>query len=95
MVLWVLVAVFGAVLMVVGSLYMVRANLRGAIDGLELAVTLVAYGVVALLAVVAAIRGISLDEETLMVLVIAVVETWRRRRRHRQHSAPSPRRADG
>ncbi len=97
MVLWGFVAVFGAALMLVGAAYLVRAHRRGAIGGLELVVTLVAYGGAALLAVVAAIRGISLGEDTVMILVIVLVEAWRRRRRarERQRTAPSTRCVDG
>jgi hypothetical protein len=78
---WILVAVIGGVLCLVGAVVLAIGHARGEVDRRELVVTFVAYGAVIALAVIGAVRGWSGDEGLLLPFVVLFVEVWRRRHR--------------
>jgi hypothetical protein len=88
---WILVAVVGGVLFMVGLAALWAKYRRGDLDRLELVVTVTSYGTVAAIALVSGVRQWHFGGEWLLMLVVAVVEGWRHRYRRNSRRAASSR----
>ena len=87
---WILVAVAGGVLFMVGVAVLVAKYFRGDIDGTELLVTIAGYGSVAAIALASVVKEWHFGGEWLLILVIVLVEIWRWRHRRRVRARSNP-----
>ncbi len=88
---WILVAVVGGVLFMVGLAALWARYRSGDLDRLELVVTVTGYGTAVAIALVSGVRQWQFGGEWLLILVVAVVEGWRHRYRRNSRRASSSR----